>query len=217
MISSKAHDLGQKLAIRSNAVLSQDAVKLLKTQDAGYLKAMFQKTRKVRERLEQQFTIRDGDDAVIAGGKSGQLQNRHMYFVETVEVQKQFNADVFPGSKGTGCSPVYHLSRVEQDDLEENEEEMDKGQSQPRKLGKRSSSHQRPKEDALALRNNKVLQKLRKSGEEARVSRLNLLKLRERELLAAERELELQRAKMGNSVRRTNKSGAKWKPRERRR
>lgn len=215
MISSKAHDRGQKLADRGNAVLSQDAVKLLKTQDAGYLKIMAQKTRKERERLEREFTIRDGGDAKIPGGESGQIQNRHMYFVDTAEEQKQFNAKSSLGSKRTGYSLAYDLSRAEQDDLLGTEEEMDSRPSQPRKFGKTFSSRRDPKEDALALRSDRALRKSRKRGEEARVSRLNLLKLRERELRVAEQELELQRAKMTNNIGGMNKTGVKWKPRER--
>lgn len=215
MISSKAHDRGQKLAVRGNAVLSQDAVKLLKTQDAGYLKIMAQRTRKARERLEQELTIRDSDDAEIPGGGSGQIQNRHMYFVDTAEEQKQFNAKSSPGSERTGYSLAYDLSRAEQDNLPGTEEEMDKRPSQLRKFGKTFSSRRDPKEDALALTSDRALRRSRKRGEEARVSRLNLLKLRERELRVAEQELELQRAKMANSVGGMNKTGVKWKPRER--
>lgn len=215
MISSKTHDRGQKLTDRGNAVLSQNAAKLLKTQDAGFLKTMIQKTRKARERLEQEFTIGGGEDAGITGGEYGQVQNRHMCFVDTVEEQKQFNIKGVPGTKRAEFSPAFDLSGVEQDDLLETGEEIDNGPSQLRKLRKTCSSHRDPKEDDLALRNDKFLRKLRKRGKEARASQLNLLKLRERELLAAEQELGLQRAKMNHSVEGMNKTGVKWKPRER--
>lgn len=215
MISSKTHDRGQKLTDRGNAVLSQNAVKLLKTQDAGFLKTMIQKTRKARERLEQEFTIVGGEDVRLTGEKYGQVQNQHMCFVDTVEEQKQFNTKGVPGTKRAEFSPAFDLSRVKQDDLLEIREEIDNGPSQLRKLRKTSSSHRDLKEDGLALRNDKFLRKLRKKGNEARASRLNLLKLRERELLAAEQELGLQRAKMNHSVGGMNKTGVKWKPRER--
>lgn len=215
MISSKAHDRGQKVADRGNASLSQDAVKLLKTQDAGYLKTMVQKTRKARERMEQDPSIRDGHDAGVSGGESRPVQDRHIYFVDTVEEQKQFNAKGFSGSKRTGNSSADDLSRAEPDASLENEDEMDKEASDLRTVGKRSRSRRDLEEDALTLRNDRALRKLRKRTEEARVSRLKLLKLRERELLAAEQEVGLQRAKMSNSVGGINKAGFKWKPRER--
>ena len=215
MISSKTHDHGQKLTDRGNAVLSQNALKLWKTQDACFLKTMIQKTRKARERLEQEFTIGGGKDVGLTGGEYGQVQNRHMCFVDTVEEQKQFNTKDVPGTKRAEFSPAFDLSRVEQDDLLEVREEIDNGPSQPRKLRKTSSFHRDLKKDDLALRNNKFLRKLRKRGKEARASRLNLLKLRERELLAAEKEIGLQRAKMNHTVGGMNKTGVKWKPRER--
>lgn len=214
MLSSKSHDRGQKLQNRGNAVLSQDAVKLFKTQDASYLKTMVQKTRKARERLEREFTIDDGDMG-ICGGESGHVQDRHMYFVNTVEEQKQFDAKGFPRSKRTESGPAYDLFIMEQDDLIDTEEKMDNGPSQLRTLGKVSISDRDPKEDSLALRNDSVLRKLRKRGKEARASQLTLLRLRERELLTAEQELELQRAKMSNSVGGMNKTGVKWRRRER--
>ncbi|MCJ1463789.1 hypothetical protein MMC07_002398 [Pseudocyphellaria aurata] len=217
MISSKTHDKGQKVADRGNAALSQDAVKLLKTQDAGYLKTMVQKTRKARERLEQDPTIRGSHNAGVPGRESKPVQDRHMYFVDTVEDQKQFNVKGFPGLNRTGHNSADELSRVDQDDSLENENETDKEASKLLNGGNRSRSLRDLEEDALTLRNDRALRKLRKRTEEARVSRLNLLKLRERELLAAEQELGLQRAKMSNSVGGISKAGFKWKPRERKR
>ncbi|MCJ1422703.1 hypothetical protein MMC29_000583 [Sticta canariensis] len=215
MISSKTHDRGQKFTDRGNAVLSQNTVKLLKTQDACFLKTMIQTTRKVRERLEQEVTIGGGEDVGLTSGEFGRVQSRHMCFVDTVEEQKQFNTKGVPGTKRAEFSPAFDPSRVEQDDLLEIGEEIDNGPSQLRKLRKTSSSHRDLKEDDSALRKDKFLRKLRKRGKEARTSRLNLLKLRERELLAAEQEIGLQRAKMNHSVRGMNKTGVKWKPRER--
>ena len=217
MIGSKAHDGGQRTADRGNPVLSQDAVKLLKTQDVGYVKTMVQKTRPARERVEQRFAIPDGDGVDNPGPGSAQVQNRHVFFVDSVIEQKQFSTKSFPGLNRSGHSLAYDIStsRGEQDDLLETEKEMENGSSRPRRLIKNSSSPQDPKEDALALRNDRALRKLRKQGNEARASQLNLLKLRERELLVAEQELQLQRAKMGNSVGGMNKTGVKWKPRER--
>ena len=49
------------------------------------------------------------------------------------------------------------------------------------------------------------------------MSRLRALKKRESELVAAEEELELQRAKMNNTVGGVNKNGVKFKVRERKR
>lgn len=83
MSRARAHDNGQKVADRGNPVLSHDAVKLLKTQDAGYLKTMAQATRKKRERLEEEILVQEG-----VKGLEGQDGRRHLIFVENKEEQK---------------------------------------------------------------------------------------------------------------------------------
>ena len=57
MMSGKTHDKGRKLADRGNKTLSHAAVKLMKTQDAGYLRTMLQQTRKELERVEQEVVL----------------------------------------------------------------------------------------------------------------------------------------------------------------
>jgi U3 small nucleolar RNA-associated protein 11 len=60
-------------------------------------------------------------------------------------------------------------------------------------------------------------QKLRRTERERRLKLLEAIKKRERELVVADNELELQRAKMTNSIGGTNKNGVKYKIRERKR
>lgn len=84
MIRARAHDKGQKVADRGNPVLSHDAVKLLKTQDAGYLKTIAQTTRKKRERLEEEILVQEG----LKGLKGQDGRRRHLIFVESKEEQK---------------------------------------------------------------------------------------------------------------------------------
>lgn len=93
MSRAKAHDKGQKVADRGNPVLSHDAVKLLKTQDAGYLKTMAQATRKKRERLEEEILVQEG-----IGGLEGQDGRTHVLFVESREEQKNV-IEILKGSK----------------------------------------------------------------------------------------------------------------------
>lgn len=73
----------------------------------------------------------------------------------------------------------------------------------------------KPKKDLPTLKTERRLQKLRKRAQEGRLSRLKLLKRREKELLVAERGLELQRAKLSNSIGGVTKAGFRWKVRER--
>lgn len=83
MSRARAHDKGQKVADRGNPVLSHDAVKLLKTQDAGYLKTMAQETRKKRERLEEEILVQEG-----VKGLKRQDGRRHLIFVESKDEQR---------------------------------------------------------------------------------------------------------------------------------
>lgn len=83
MSRARAHDKGQKVANRGNPVLSHDAVKLLKTQDAGYLKTMAQATRKKRERLEEEILVQQG-----VKGLGRQDGRRKVIFVESREEQE---------------------------------------------------------------------------------------------------------------------------------
>lgn len=220
MSRAKAHDKGQKVADRGNPVLSHDAVRLLKTQDAGYLKTMAQATRKKRERLEEEILVQEG-----VKGLEGQDGRRHVVFVESREEQKNV-LETLKGSKADDDGRLSILLRpraakalqimcgvslpwrADENHITGSEND----QSQP---DQRSDKTGNQKEDLSALKNERRLRKLRKRAQEGRLSRLKLLKIREKELLAAERELELQRARMSNSVGGVNKAGFKWKVRER--
>lgn len=215
MAKSKAHDKGQKLADRGNPVLSHDAVKLLKTQDAGYLKTMAQQTRKTRERLEQEFIIPDGrDDEEVLDGQSGKTRNRHLLFVDTVQEQKGFQERRVSGSQSAGLDLVDDFSGKERDNSQKVENGTDLRQSQTQHHREMPGSDGDIIKDSAILRD-RALRKKRRRAQESRTSRLKLLKLREKDLLAAEKELELQRAKMSNGVGGINKAGVRWKIRER--
>lgn len=229
MSRAKAHDKGQKVADRGNPVLSHDAVKLLKTQDAGYLKTMAQATRKKRERLEEEILVQEG-----VKGLEGQDGRRHVVFVESREEQKNV-IEILKGSKaddnddhdnvddGTLSIPPRSRARKALEILcglrppcradENHITGSENDQSQPGQ--RRSDKTGNQKGDLSTHKNERRLQKLRKRAQEGRLSRLKLLKIREKELLAAERELELQRARMSNSIGGVNKAGFKWKVRER--
>ena len=216
MARSKAHDRGQRVADRGNPVLSHEAVKLLKTQDAGYLRTMAQQTRKMRERLEQEYIIRDGgdDDEEDLDEQPEKARNRHLLFVDSFQEQKQFYTRSFSGSRTAEHDPPDDFSGIERENSQEAEGKSDLGQSQTRHQRKIDGFDGAVMEDSAFVRD-RALRKKRRRAQEARTSRLKLLKLREKNLLAAEQELELQRAKMSNSVGGVNKAGVKWKIRQR--
>ena len=216
MMSSRTHDRGQRLADRGNAVLSQGAVKLLKTQDAGYLKTMAQKTRRAREKLEHEFVLRKGKGVEVLRDEESQDAQQHIIFAGSRDEQKQFDSEDFFGTTTASLSRRFnrledkprdqHDDEAEAQDVLLSREERDDWKI--RRLAKR---------EALAVKEGRVLRKQRKREQEVRRSQLKALKGREKSLLAAEQELEMQRAKMSNSVGGVTKAGVKWKVRERKR
>lgn len=225
MSRARAHDKGQKVADRGNPVLSYDAVKLLKTQDAGYLRTMAQATRKKRERLEEEILVQEG-----VKGFEGHDGRKHVVFVESREEQNNLIETLKSSKAGddddnddgrlsiparpraTKAPKSMCLVRRPCRANENHTLGSENDQSQPDQQSNKTGNQ---KKDLSDLKNERRLRKLRKRAQDGRLSKLKLLKIREKELLAAERQLELQRAKMSHSVGGVNKAGFKWKVRER--
>ena len=207
MYSNTTHDRGQKLAGRGNEVLSQDAVKLLKTQDAGYLKTLGQQTKKAREKLERAFVLTEGKGVAVRGQASKEGGPKRIKFVDNHEDQSHWS----PARLHTQDIPSDEIGGLA--DLEEVEEKWI-----AMKLLNRQPMSQRVSEaETEALRSARILRKKRKRDEETHSSRLKALKSREKDLLTAEQELDLQRAKMSGSVGGITKAGVRWRTRERKR
>lgn len=231
MIRARAHDKGQKVADRGNPVLSHDAVKLLKTQDAGYLKTIAQTTRKKRERLEEEILVQEG----LKGLKGQQDGRKHLIFVESKEEQKnvierlkglkadnddgKFFHSSIPPNNNSPPPPPWRTAEVRfgfRSSLRADEIHITGSENEERpQLDRQSNTTGKQKKDLPILKTERRLRKLRKRAQEGRLSRLKLLKTREKELTVAERELELQRAKLSNSIGGVTKAGFKWKVRER--
>ena len=202
MLSSKSRK-GRKLADRGNPSLSHDAVKLLKTQDAGYLQTMIQKTRRAIRKLEQEFVLRAGEGVDVLGGREQSGRGQHLIFVDDEEEQMQY------GPKGRARAIPYQEKAPRLGGDEDEEEIEGDGKTTPPK------SRQRLAKEALAAKEEKALQRSHRKEQNARKSKLAALKTREKDLRDAENELELQQAKMSNSVGGVTKTGVKWKVRER--
>ena len=216
MMSSRTRNGGQKTADRGNKALSQEAVKLLKTQDAGYLRTMAQKTRKERERLEKDYLLGEGKGVRVLGQNAEDVGGEHVIFVESREEQEGFNPEEWFETSEKGLSRAYNRPR-----MSEVNESLDKGDEDGRDTSKAEVAKLKPKrilEAELQVRKDeKALRRLHQRTEDARRHRLEATKARERDLIAAERELDLQRAKMNNSIGGVNRNGVKWKVKERKR
>lgn len=186
MIRSRIDDEGHKVADRKVSSLTQDAAKLLKTQDAGYLNLLAQKTGAAKDRLEQEYLLQKTIGLERKGGEQA-LSRSHYKFVLPADLEAQFPSN---GKKRDETSRNQSSDRISQ---------LSSG---PPNIDVTSESE-------IGLRGTwEREQKLRES-------KLKLLKQRQQEIRAASEALGQQRAKMANSVGGVTAAGFKWKVRER--
>ena len=202
-------------------MLSHGAVKLLKTQDSGYLRSMIQKTRRAIERLEQKFTLQQGQGAELLGRSGYKDGGQHTVFVDSREEQKQYlpATSVLPHSPQSRTSDrSLQKIRKDEDDKQspdtENEEETAE-ETMPNPPRRSSTSRRAAQREAETFRQEKYLRRQYEKEQDASRAKLVALKAREKDLIDAENELELQRAQMSNSIGGVTKAGVKWRPRER--
>jgi hypothetical protein len=210
MLSSKVDKQGKKVADRGNQALSTDVVKLLKTQDAAYIRTMLQMVRKEREELEQRLILEEDEVRALRDGDRTK-HGKHRVYVDNVEEQRSFDADTWFG-KGEDI-PV----RAQAEDFafkgyEDEEEDEEEVVPRPNTLSKKQIEAQE-----AARKEKRAFNKARDQAQSRTHYKLQVVKNRERELVAAEEELEAQRAKMNNTVGGVNKHGVKFKVRERKR
>ncbi len=190
--------------------LSHDAVQLLKTQDVGYLRNAMQRTRREVERAEEEVgmdkALRRRDDGSAkkttfdADGEPLRKKARMSTGSMVGDDRRDEDLNVPRATTSTVTNTSGHPAEAPS--------------SNP--ASKVLSRKQQLKEkDRLAQL--KADRKRRKRLSELRTTKLELLRKRQKDILAAVNELELQRAKMGNVVGGTNKHGVKFKVRERKR
>lgn len=214
MMSSTVDSKGRKVADRGNEALSMDVVKLLKTQDAAYIRTMLQQVRRERQKLEERLILEEqGEARALKDGEDGK-QGKHRVFVENEDEQEDFDADTWFGegrSMPTASHPEFPAEWKDEESEEDDEEE----EQQPQK--KKTLSARKLKEQEEEAKRMKKFEKTRSRAQTRTAFRLRMVKNKERELVAAEEELEKQRAKMNSSVGGVNKNGVKFKIRERKR
>jgi U3 small nucleolar RNA-associated protein 11 len=213
MMKSSVDDKGRKIADRGNVALSTDVVKLLKTQDAGYIRTMLQVTRKEREELEQRLILEEqGGARALKDGQKAK-KGKHRVFVENEEEQEEFDPEAWFGRGEEIPAKAGEQVEPQWTDDDEEDESQDEDTRQPKKM----LSKKKLEAQELAARQKKKFDKTRLRSQTRTAYRLEMVKKKERELMAAEEELEKQRAKMSNSVGGVNKNGVKFKIRERKR
>jgi U3 small nucleolar RNA-associated protein 11 len=186
---------------RSDASLSVETVRLLKTQDAGYLRVMGEKVRRELEGLEREVRLQEGIKGVLDGGKAKtktgtKTDGGKVVFVESVEEQRRRRAGL-EESDGT--------------DSDEEDDRPAQGNSTTTKTKKHLE------EEESLRREIRAAKRMKKRAAETRLRKLEALKKQHHDIVAAERELDWQRGRMDNAVGGVNKNGVKWKIRERKR
>ena len=190
---------------RDDSSLSHEAVKLLKTQDAGYLRTMRERTRREREELEKEVVL----DGVGVGDAEKNRIGSKVVFVGDREEQRAW---------GDGKIEKRRPSHDREDDDED--AGSDDSESEPVNIHinpKIQKSRKAMEAEAKVLREERAMKKRRRREQDARRAKLEALRIREKDLADAEEELDLQRAKMSHSVGGVNKNGTKFKVKERKR
>jgi U3 small nucleolar RNA-associated protein 11 len=198
MMSERSRTQGRHGA-RESTSLSYEALKLLKTQDAGYLRVVGERVRRQLEKVAAEKDLQDGMAAASGGATA--TRGKKVIFVETPEEQNQRWRD----QNGSG--------KVEAKEEEEDEEELPT--QAPREASKERKSKKQLEAERQAFKEMLKARKLKRKAAESRRIKLEALKKQHEEILAAEKELDWQRARSGNSVGGVNKDGIKWKIRER--
>lgn len=198
--------------------LSVDEVKLLKGQDAGYLRTVLGRTRREVEKVKEEINM---DTVLKRRGVSSAVGGEN-------EKKILFDSDGQPIPKKRKISIEIDSESEDDDAVEEIEIEAINHNSNPDPNTdididtnttpppppSRSSKSQLQKQ-ALLQTQQKAQSRLRKRLRLARAAKLDALKARQKSIMAAATELELQRARMARTIGGTNKNGVRFRVRER--
>jgi U3 small nucleolar RNA-associated protein 11 len=214
MMSAEKGTAGKHGKGGNEALLSHDAVKLLKTQDSGYLRTVSNRGRREVEILEQQVRLAEAmkEDGTSKAGKK-------IVFVDDERPQsskkrKRPSTDGDLGVLQEVTQPAAANQRPDDIIAQSQRSEALVDENTPQPVQK--SRAERIKE-LTASKRLLLERKRRRRLNELRANKLDALKKRQREILAAANELEAQRARMARTVGGVNKDGVKFKVRERKR
>lgn len=200
--------------------LSHEAIKLLKTQDAGYLRTVGERVRRELERVELDVKVQEGMSNSLDGKKDKKKGGNNGNDLDDEDFEG-FDSDDDDEDDAKPNKLVFADDRAEQllrkrrlQDSKHTEEPSDDDQ-QTKPTQKKTPKQLAAERQALV--DGRRARKIRKRAIEARENKLKALRKQFDDITAAERELEWQRARMDNVVGGTNKNGVKWKIRERKR
>lgn len=201
-------------ARQSAAGLSHDAIKLLKTQDAGYLRTTGERIRRQMDKLEQEIQLQDGMVQSLVGKRPKKKKA-----AVRDEDDDGFDFDFDEESEEEEVGPkktVFVDDKQEQRALKMKKvQEEDSGEEESFEDLERKKTARELEADRLALQEARRARKIKQRAALARQNKLAALQKQYTDITAAERQLDWQRGRMDNTVGGTNKNGIKWKIRER--
>ena len=198
--------------------LSHEAIKLLKTQDAGYLRTVGEQVRREMEKVRQDVQLQEGMRGRLGGqekgdgGAAGEDDEDDGFDFGEDEDRAGRKVMFVDDRKEQRGAKKRRLRGEENETMEDDEEDDSFGQLQQQK---QKMSRKQIDAERQALVEHRRARKMKKRAEHARQSKFTALKNQYADIVAAERELDWQRGKMDNSVGGKNKNGLKWKIKER--
>lgn len=188
-VRNKGKSTGTIDGKRESQVLSQEAVRLFKTQDAGYVRTMRNQIRKEVEELERRVK---GFRGVGKGGERVQGEGRKVVFCENED-------DLHLRTNG-----------LQRDEDNEDDDDDDMNWSD-------EESEKEEKEDPTLTAEERVIRNMQKKEQRRVENKLELARERLKALTQAEEALEMQRLRMSKTpgTGGVTKSGAKFKIRTR--
>lgn len=198
--------------------LGNEAVKLLKTQDAGYLRTVTGRTRRELERTREDIELAE----VMRRRRdwAGQREGKVLFDQDGEEVVIKKRRVTATTSSSSSNDIVEQLDRHSADEAPTSQVPHDSERTTSTSeeiLHKQHKSAKQLQKDKDRQAQLKVDRKKRKRLQEARTAKLEALKKRQSQILAAADALELQRLKMAGAVGGVNSKGVKFKIRERKR
>ncbi|GMG01236.1 unnamed protein product [Aspergillus oryzae] len=216
MMSSHTQKAGKHgtAARQSAAGLSHDAIKLLKTQDAGYLRTTGERIRRQMDKLKQEIQLQDGMVQSLVGKRPKKKKA-----AVRDEDDDGFDFDFDEESEEEEVGPkktVFVDDKQEQRALKMKKvQEEGSGEEESFEDLERKKTARELEADRLALQEARRARKIKQRAALARQNKLAALQKQYTDITAAERQLDWQRGRMDNTVGGTNKNGIKWKIRER--
>ncbi|KAL4909744.1 hypothetical protein BDW74DRAFT_43246 [Aspergillus multicolor] len=193
--------------------LSHDAIKLLKTQDAGYLRTVGERVRRQMEKVKEELRVQESFGEALGGKSEDKEEESDFDDFDFGAAEKKARKLVFADDKEDQRALRRELEKQLDEESDDEEETFGErqAQQQKRKTRKELEAEKQALVDARRAR------KMKKRALEVRQNKLKALEKQFADISSAERALDLQRAKMSNSVGGVNKNGLKFKIKERKR